>query len=175
MLPDLGTKNAHPIINGITSAAGYTFGSRHLPIAAASAGAKAFTVYQAIVSPTELHAATKLALSPTKTMPLTCQFLKGVLTATRRAVKSRSGFKVAAMTSLRVRSTILKTAGGVTTIAGILMDVITLYSTGKELHEGTKCKVSQKISKHVEMLGDLSHQLDDLHRLLNRPAEIMRE
>ena len=77
MLPDLGTKNAHPIINGITSAAGYVIGSRHLPIAAASAGAKALTVYQAIVSPTELHAATKLVLSPTKTMPLTRQFLKG--------------------------------------------------------------------------------------------------
>ena len=61
------------------------------------------------------------------------------------------------MTSMRVGSTILKTAAGVTAIAGILMDVITLYSAGKELHEGTKCKVSRKISKHVEMLGDLSH------------------
>ena len=51
MLPDLGTKNADTInyiIKGMMSAAGYVIGSRHLPIAAASAGAKALTVYQAI-------------------------------------------------------------------------------------------------------------------------------
>ena len=149
MLPDLGTKNAtnlDTIINGMMSAAGYAVGSARLPIAAASVGAKALTVHQAIVSPIELCAATKLALSPTKTMPLTRQFLKGLLTATKCAVKSnRCGLKVAAVTSFQVASTILKTAGGAIAIAGILLDVYCLYSTGKELHEGNKCKVSQKI------------------------------
>ena len=161
-------KSFNVIINAITSTVEFTIDSTRIPRMAVSTGSSnALTVGKAIVSPAKLHAGTKLALAPTKAIPLTRQFMTEAVSATRYAAKfNASGFRSAAIASFRSVSAILKTAGGLLTAGGVVLDVITMYSAGKELHKKNKCKVSKNISKHIKELEELGDRLKELNRQL---------
>ena len=171
MLPNLGAKNGltkKAIISGITSAVGYARAIGRVPVTAVTTGANAFAVYQAFALPAELHAATKLALLPHKALPLTQQFFKGMAdTAQCLAKLEMCELKVAGMATFRAGCFALKAVGGISAGIGIILDTVTLYSAARELYKGTQCKVSQKISQHIEMLEDLTHRLDNLHHQLD--------
>ena len=166
-LPALKGKNAKGIsvaLNAIVSAAGFAIDSTSMPRTAISSGLK---ICKAVVSPAELHAATRLALAPSKAIPLIRQFLVKVVSAARCATRlDSSGVRLAVMTSFRTASVLIKTAGGVLAVGGIILDAYTLYSAGKELYEDKKCEVSQKISKHIKQLKDLGCGLGELNQQL---------
>ena len=171
VLPALEGKNAKGIsaaLNSIVSAAGFAIDSTRMPKTAISSGLNALTICKAVVSPAELHAATRLlALAPAKAMPLTRQFLVEAVSAARCATRlDTSGFRLAVMTSFRTASVMIKTAGAALAVGGIILDAYTLYSAGKELYKDKKCKVSQKISKHIEQLEDLGCGLEELNQQL---------
>ena len=71
-----------------------------------------------------------------------------------------SGFRLAVVTSFRIVSVMIKTAGAALAVGGIILDAHSLFSAGKELYKDKKCKVSQNISKHIEQLEDLGHGLE---------------
>ena len=138
-----------------------------MPKTAISSGLNALTICKALVSPAELHVATKLVAAPVKAIALTRQFLVEAVSACRCATRlDSSGFRLAVMTSFRTASVMIKTAGGVIAIGGILLDAYSLYSAGKELYKDEKCKVSQKISKHIEQLEGLGRGLEKLNQEL---------
>ena len=155
------------IINGIKSAAEYAVALRRVPVVTVTGGVKAFTVYQALVVPAKLHAATKLALSPHKTVSHAHHCCKEMINGVKCIAELEgSEFRVAGMASLRAGCCALQAAGGIAAGIGILLDAITVYSAGKELYKDTKCKVSRNISSHIEKLEDLNHRLVDLEKQL---------
>ena len=170
VLPALEGRNAKGIsasLNAIVSAAGFAIDSTRMPKTAISSGLSALRICKAVISPAELHAASRLALAPAKAMPLTRQFLVEAVSAARYATRlDASGFRLAVMTSFRTASFMIKTAGAALAVGGIILDVYTLYSAGKELYKDNKCKVSQKISKHIEQLEDVGRGLEELNQQL---------
>ena len=172
IVPTLETKNAKGItnvLNAVVSTTGFAIKAADATRVYATAGFNpSLTIYKAVVSPGELHAATKLALNPTKIVPLTRQFLSGALDVAKCASNfDSSGLKVAIMTSFRTAGVMIKTAGGVITIGGIIFDAYSLISAGKNLYKDNKCKVSRDISKHIEKLEDLGNGLEKLNLQLS--------
>ena len=153
--------------NAVVSVAGFVINSARMPKTAITTAFNALTICKAVVSPAELHAATKLALAPTKALPLTRQFLLEAVGAAKCATRlDASGFRLAAVTSFRTVSVMFKTVGGVLAVGGIVLDAYSLISAGRELYKGKKCKVSQNISKHIEELEDLRCRLKELNQQL---------
>ena len=169
-LPTLEGKNAKGIsaaLNAVVSVAGFAIDSARMPKTAISSGLNALTICKAVVSPAELHAATKLATTPAKALPLTRQFLVEAVGAAKCATKlDASGFRLAVVTSFRTVSVIIKTAGVALAVGGIILDAYSLFSAGKELYKDKKCKVSQNISKRIEQLEDLGCGLEKLNQQL---------
>ena len=170
MLPALESENGKGItvaLNAIVSAAGFAIDCTRVPKQAVAAASNVFTICKAVVSPTQLHSATKLALAPTRALPLTRQFLTEAATAVRCASNlEHGGLRVAVMSSFRAASTLIKTAGVAFAIGGIVLDAYSLISAGRELHTDKKCKVSQEIAKHIKDLQEISHGLERLNQQL---------
>ena len=171
VLPTLeGTQNAKGIsatLNAIASAAGFAIDSARMPKTAISSGLNALTICKAVVSPAELHAATRLATTPAKALPLTRQFLVEAVGAAKYATRlDASGFRVAVTASFRTVGVMIRTAGVALAVGGIILDAYSLFSAGKELYKDKKCKVSQNISKHIKQLEDLGHGLEELNQQL---------
>ena len=170
MLPALETEDTRGVgatLNAVVSAAGFTIDSTRMPKTALSTGLNALTICKAVISPAELHAATRLAAAPARAVPLTRQFLGEAVTAVRYVTKlDASGFRLATMTSFQTVRVVIKTAGGVVAVGGIILDAYSVYSAGKELYKDKKCKVSQDISKHIEKLENLGHGLEKLNQQL---------
>ena len=174
MLPALeneGAKGITSALNAVVCATGFAVKAATVSKSQVNAG---LTICKAVISPGELHAATRLALAPTKTAPLTRQFLSGALDVAKCATRFDSGgLKLAVMTSFRTAGVMIKTAGGVLAIGGIILDAYSLISTGKDLYKGKKCEVSQEISKHIENLENLSYKLENLNRELSANVRSM--
>ena len=170
MLPALETEDTRGIgaaLNAVVSAAGFAIDSTRMPKTVLSTGLNALTICKAVISPAELHAATRLAAAPVRAVPLTRQFLMEAVTAVKFIPKlDSSGFRVATMMSFQTARVVIKTAGGVLAVGGIILDAYSLYSAGKELYKDKKCKVSQDISKHIEKLEDLGRGLEKLNHEL---------
>ena len=113
--PDVGARNTitmKAIINGIKSAAEYAVALRRVPVVTVTGGVKAFTVYQALVVPAKLHAATKLALSPHKTVSHAHHCCKEMINGVKFIAELEgSEFRVAGMASLRAGCCALQAAG----------------------------------------------------------------
>ena len=162
---DVGRVNA--TISMIMSTVGFAIDSTRMPKLGLTAGFNALTIGKAVVSPAELHAAAKLALTPARAVPLTRQFLVEAVSAAKCAVQlDATGFRMTVMTSFRTVGTMLKTAGALMAVGGIILDAYTLYSAGKELYKDKKCQVSQDISKHIQELEELGHGLKELNEQL---------
>ena len=160
-------KNVNVALNAVVSAVGFLINIAPMSKSAITTALKGLTICKAVVLPAELHAATKLALAPTKALPLTRQFLVEAVSAARCATRlDASGFRLAVMTSFRTVSVMIKTAGGVLAVGGIVLDAYSLISAGKEVYKGKKCKVSQNILKHIEELEDLRCGLKELNQQL---------
>ena len=160
-------KDISAALNAVVSAAGFAIDSARMPKTAITSAFNALTICKAVVSPAELHAATKLALAPAKTLPLTRLFLLEAVSAAKCATRlDASGFRLAVMTSLQTVSVMFKTVGGVLAVGGIFLDAYSLFSAEKELYKGKRCKVSQNISKHIEELEDLGCRLEKLNQQL---------
>ena len=152
-------------LNAVVSAAGFAIDSTRMPKTALSAGLNTLKICKAAISPAELHAATRLAAAPVKAVPLTRQFLVEAFSAAKCVTKfDASGFKLAVTTSFRTAGVLIKTAGGVLAVGGIILDAYTLISAGRELYKDKKCKVSQNISNHIEELEDLGCRLEKLNQ-----------
>ena len=172
MLPANETEDAKKItnsLNAVVSATGFAVKIANVARIQATAGLNSgLTICKAIISPGELHAATKLALTPTKIAPLTRQFLSGALDVAKCATRFDSGgLKLAVMTTFRTVGIMIKTTGGAIAIGGIILDAYSLISTGKDLYKDKKCEVSQDISKHIEKLENLGYGLEKLNRELS--------
>ena len=170
MLPTLECETAKSIpvaLNAVVSAAGFAIHCTRAPKQVITTGLGALTICKAAVSPTQLHAATKLALAPTRALPLTREFLTEAATVVRCASNfESSGFRLAVMSSFRAASTLIKTAGVAFAIGGIVLDAYSLISAGRELHKNKKCKVSQDISKHIQDLEKIRDGLKVLNQQL---------
>lgn len=170
MFPSIDRANTGRVnaaIGMIASTVGFAIDSTRMPKLGFTAGVNALTICKAVVSPTQLHAATKLALTPARAVPLTRQFLMEAVSAAKCAAQlDASGFRVTVMTSFRTVGVVLKTAGALIAVGGIILDAYTLYSAGKELYKDKKCKVSQDISKHIEELEELGCGLKTLNEQL---------
>ena len=170
MLPALEsetTKGISVALNAIVSAAGFAIDCTRMPKQAIVTGLSTLTICKAVVSPTQLHTATKLAMAPTRALPLSRQFLTEAATAAKCASKfDSSGFRMAVMSSFRAASTLIKTAGVALAVGGIILDAYTLLSAGYELHKDKKCKVSQDILKHIKDLEKLQDGLKELNQQL---------
>ena len=167
MFPSIDQGNVGRVnaaIGMIASTVGFAIDSTRMPKLGFTAGVNALTIGKAVVSPAQLHAATKLALSPVRAVPLTRQFLVEAVTAVKCAAQlDASGFRVTVMTSFRTVGLVLKTAGALIAVGGIILDSYSLYSAGKELYKNEKCKVSQDISKHIQELQELGCSLKKLN------------
>ena len=178
MLPALENEDAKGItsaLNAVVCATGFAVKAsvKAATVSKSQVGA-GLTICKAVISPGELHAATRLALAPTKTAPLARQFLFGALDVAKCASRFDSGgLKLAVMTSFRTAGVMIKTAGGVLAIGGIILDAYSLISTGKDLYKDKKCKVSQEISKHIEKLENLGCRLENLNRELSANVRSM--
>ena len=162
-MPALGAKNSNTL-NAIVATVRFVIDSFR----------KAKTVYNNIskvaISPAELHAATKLLISSIKAV--THQFLIEAVSAVRCIKKlDPIGSKLAVMASFRTASVMIKTAGTVLPIVGILFDSYLLISAGIVLYKDEKCKVSQKISKHIEEFEELDRGLKKLNQQLAANVE----
>ena len=162
---NVGRVNA--AIGMIASTVGFAIDSTRMPKLGFTAGVNALTLCKAVVSPAELHAATKLALTPVRAVPLTRQFLVEAVTGVKCVAQlDASGFRLTVMTSFRTVGLVLKTAGALIAVGGIILDSYSLYSAGKELYKDKKCKVSQDISKHMQELQELGCRLKKLNEEL---------
>ena len=170
MFPSIGTESAGRInaaIGAIVSTVGFAIDSTRMPKLGITAVSSGLTICKAGINPAELHAAAKLALTPVKAAPLTRQFLMEAVSAAKCAANlDAGGFRVATMASLRTVSVVLKTAGAILAIGGIVLDAYSIYSAGKELYKDKKCKISQDISKHIEELEELGLGLKKLNEQL---------
>ena len=178
MLPDCDKTDGigiKAVINGITSAFAYVVNSVRIPVTAVSTVFKGATLYQAVVSPAELHAATKLASCPTKAVPLTRQFLKGAVNTVQCAARLDGELRLAVMTSLQAGSIVLKSVGAFTAIFGIIIDAYSLVSTGYDMYKDKKCKVSRSISSHIQNLCALRCNLEVLNEHLNKDINLVPE
>ena len=161
------TKGITVALNAIVSAAGSAIDCTRMPKQAIVTGLSTLTICKAVVSPMELHTATKLATAPARALPLARQFLTEAAIAAKCASKfDSSGFRVAVMSSFRAASTLIKTVGAALVIGGIIVDAYTLLSAGYELHKDKKCKVSQDILKHIKDLEKLQDGLKELNQQL---------
>ena len=163
-------------LNAVVFAAGLGIESTRMPRKAISGALDTLKICKAaIFSPAELHAATSLAAAPVKAVPLTRQFLVEAFSAAKCVTKfDASGFKLAVTTSFRTAGVLIKTAGGVLAVGGIILDAYTLISAGRELYKDKKCKVSQNISKHIEELEGLGRQLEKLNQDLTGSINAIR-
>ena len=161
------TKSISVALNAVASAARFAIHCTRVPKQVITTGLGALTICKAVVSPIQLHAATKLALAPTRALPLTREFLTEAATVVRCASNfDSSGFRLAVMSSFRAASTLVKIAGVAFAIGGIVLDVYPLISAGRELHKNKKCKVSQDISKHIQDLEKIRDGLKVLNEQL---------
>ena len=122
-------------------------------------------IHKAIASPRALCADMRLATAPCKAIPLTKRLFAEAASTMKFAI-TRNGneFKAALTASVRTVGTITKTVGVITTAAGILYDAFVLGLTIRKLYKGTKCNLSQDISKHIKDLEKLGHGLKQLNQ-----------
>ena len=170
MLPALEsetTKGISVVLNAIASVAGLTNEYTRIPRQAIITVFSTLTIRKAVVSPREYHADIILARNPTKTLPLSVQFLSKTATTVKCVSKlDFNGAKMAVVSSFRVAGTLIKTAGVVLAVGGILIDAYSLLSASHKLYKDKKCKVSQDISKHIEDLEKLKNGLKELNQQL---------
>lgn len=153
--------------NAIISTAGHVIDLTRIPKTTVGVMTGGMTVRQAILTPSKLHAATKLALTPHKSVGLTRQFLSKSTTAIKCAAKfDFSGCKLAVLSSIRTITVVLKTAGVVLTVGGMALDAYSIVSASYELYKKKECKVSQNISQHIKELTELQAGLKRLNQEL---------
>ena len=154
-------------INALISTAGGVLDTIRVPKTAVGTTFSGMTICKAFIAPAELHEATKLALTPTKSITLTRQFLTESTYAIRCAAKlDFSGCKLATVSSFRTISVIFKTAGVVLTLGGMVFDAYSVLSTSWELYKGKECKVSRNLSERIAELEELETGLRKLDKEL---------